>query len=136
MRVVKGTDRCYTHSANAEERAERARKAAAASAEVRKSRAEARGNAVEEARIQARLGVEFHIHRLADENDEAIAEALVTRAIANPDGVAMRLLLERRLGKVADKLELSGDKPPEEMDLAELQRWLSQLPETEEPQLD
>lgn len=74
----------------------------------------------------SRFAVHAPDNRLADERDEEIAEALVARAIAAPDSRAMTMLLERRLGKVPDKLELQGnDKPQFEMDADELWAWVN-----------
>src|SRR5439155_511157 len=81
---------------------------------------------VEEARIEARLGVEYWIGVKADDRDEEIAEALVARAIADPASRAMSILLERRLGRVVGRLELSTtSKQPDDMDAAELTAWIA-----------
>lgn len=124
MRPLVGTDRCLAHSEGA---VQRAKAAAKASAVARTASAEKRREVVETARIEAQLGVEYHINRLADERDAEIAEALVQRAIDNPDGRSMGELLNRRLGRVADRIELLGgaQTDPFEMNEEELWAWIN-----------
>ena len=126
---------CFTHHPSQRENAKRAN---LRSAEVRKARAKARDEAVEEARINARLGIEHWLAVRADERDEELATALVDAAVKNPDGRAMAMLLERRLGKVPDFLTLrqtQGTDDPFEMDMPELAK-LDALPETSAPTPD
>jgi hypothetical protein len=129
MKPKKGTRLCHAHSLTPEARREQSQRAAKASAEIRRERAKERQERVEEARIEARLGIEHHIARLADERDEEIAEALIARAIAAPDSRAMTMLLERRLGKVPDHLITSDQEEPFHMTEERLWQWMNEHPE-------
>jgi hypothetical protein len=114
---------CFAHAPDAVARAKRAAKA---SVQSRRDASNRRKEALE----VAKLGVDGWIARLAAERDREIAESLVKAAIADGSSPAMKVLLDRHLGKVIDRVQTVTDVPFE-MDVEQLQAWLNS-PATED----
>jgi hypothetical protein len=127
--AVKGGSKCFLHSGNAKALSEQG---AAKSAEVRRDRLTKREQRLED----AKLTLTQKIRLFAAENADAITAALGKAAIADGSSPAMRELLQRVEGKVADRVETVDGNDPSRMDEAQLTAWLGlsldQLPATEE----
>jgi hypothetical protein len=116
---VHGTSLCLAHSPGMQERA---RKANAASAEARKRLREERGKALEEDKRTLTQRIAAVAARRADE----FSEALVQRAIDEPNSQAAAMVLDRVEGRLVDRVETV----PSSYSVDDMMRDLAALPET------